>query len=220
MRWNARNKGDGLALLRAMPSASTKAVFFDPQYREVLDKLKFGNEGKRQKRRAHLPGMSSDLIQQFGVQINRVLKPGGYCFMWVDKFNARQMRVDAAFGGEHLMSDVDMVTWTTGRFGMGKRTRRCCEYLLVFQKQPVRAAATWKDHGIRDSWFEKVDNSDHVHHKPIGLIKRLIGAVTRKGDLVVDPCAGSFVVYDAARELKRNFMGCDLLGPPKPKGRK
>jgi site-specific DNA-methyltransferase (adenine-specific) len=50
--------------------------------------------------------------------------------------------------------------------------------------------------------------------KPIGLIERLIGAVTEPGDLVVDPAAGSFVVIHAACRLMRNFCGCDLVVQP------
>jgi hypothetical protein len=46
--------------------------------------------------------------------------------------------------------------------------------------------------------------------KPIGLITRLIGAVTKPGDLVVDPAAGSFVVMQAAHKLGRDFVGCDI----------
>jgi DNA modification methylase len=43
-----------------------------------------------------------------------------------------------------------------------------------------------------------------------GLINRLIGAVTLPGDLVVDPCAGSFVVLQECRRLGRKFVGCDI----------
>jgi len=42
------------------------------------------------------------------------------------------------------------------------------------------------------------------------LIKTLITATTQEGDLVVDPCAGSFVVLDVCQELKRDYLGCDL----------
>jgi site-specific DNA-methyltransferase (adenine-specific) len=42
------------------------------------------------------------------------------------------------------------------------------------------------------------------------LIKALIEATTEKGDLIVDPCAGSFVVLEICQELKRKFLGCDL----------
>jgi DNA modification methylase len=50
----------------------------------------------------------------------------------------------------------------------------------------------------------------HPHIKPIGLITRLIGAVTAPGELVIDPAAGSFAVMHAAHELGREFVGCDI----------
>jgi len=55
---NLAQCGDALALLQSLPDSSTPLVFFDPQYRAVLDKLKFGNEGARQRGRAGLPAMS------------------------------------------------------------------------------------------------------------------------------------------------------------------
>jgi DNA modification methylase len=48
----------------------------------------------------------------------------------------------------------------------------------------------------------------------MGLIARLIGAVTEPGDLVVDPAGGSFDVMHVARRLGRNFMGCDIAYLP------
>jgi len=38
----------------------------------------------------------------------------------------------------------------------------------------------------------------------------LIEATTEKGDLIVDPCAGSFIVLEVCQETRREFMGCDL----------
>jgi DNA modification methylase len=51
---------------------------------------------------------------------------------------------------------------------------------------------------------------NHPHQKPKELIKVLIEATTSKGDLIVDPCAGSFVVLEVCQETGREFMGCDL----------
>jgi hypothetical protein len=77
------------------------------------------------------------------------------------------------------------------------------------QKPPIHAR-TWRDHGIPNRWPEKVDRKIHPHVKPIGLIARLIAAVTEPEDLVVDPAAGSFSVMQATCEHGRNFIGCDL----------
>ena len=35
-------------------------------------------------------------------------------------------------------------------------------------------------------------------------------ATTQERDLVVDPCAGSFVVLEVCQELNREFLGVDL----------
>ena len=35
-------------------------------------------------------------------------------------------------------------------------------------------------------------------------------ATTGESDLVVDPCAGSFVVLEVCQELNRNYLGVDL----------
>jgi site-specific DNA-methyltransferase (adenine-specific) len=98
--------------------------------------------------------------------------------------------------------------------GMGKRTRRRGDYLLIIQKPPI-TPSTWVDHRIPSRWSEKIDlkrypRKLYPHAKPIGLITRLIGTVTRPGDLVVDPAAGSFVVMHAAHALRREFIGCDI----------
>jgi site-specific DNA-methyltransferase (adenine-specific) len=55
-------RGDALALLRSLPDGCTSLVIFDEQHRAVLDKLKFGNEGARQRGRAGLPAMSESYI--------------------------------------------------------------------------------------------------------------------------------------------------------------
>jgi site-specific DNA-methyltransferase (adenine-specific) len=56
----------------------------------------------------------------------------------------------------------------------------------------------------------KVSERKHPHQKPKELTRALITATTNQGDLIVDPCAGSFVVLEVCQELNRKFLGCDL----------
>jgi len=191
---NVSQRRDALDLLCSLPDSCTPLVFFDPQHRAVLDRLKFGNEGARQRGRVELPPMSEQYIDAVCRETARVLKPGGYLMRWVDTFCLCE--------GHHL--------WDNLRPRIGKRTRRRGDYLLVLQKPPI-SARTWRDHGIPNRWPEKVDRNVHPHVKPIGLITRLIAAVTEPGELIVDPAAGSFVVMRAAHRLGRNFSGCDLI---------
>jgi site-specific DNA-methyltransferase (adenine-specific) len=217
VRRNVAQQGDALELLRSLPDGCTPLVFFDPQFEGVLKYLKYGNPGARQKGRAKLPTMSDDYIDACCRAAARVLRGSGYLMLWADTFNvceAHHRRI------ADVLPCVDLVAWDNLRIGNGCRSRRRGSYLLVLQKPSIVAKKTWTDHGIPDRWVEKIDRSLHPHVKPIGLIQRLIGAVTKPGDLVVDPAAGSFVVMHAAHALGRDFAGCDLVHRGQAEGRK
>jgi site-specific DNA-methyltransferase (adenine-specific) len=152
--------------------------------------------------------MSEDFIDMCCMESARVLRPSGYLMLWGDTFRlveGAHLRIPRA-----LLEPVDLIAWDNLRPGMGKRSRRRGDYLIILQKPPLKAGATWRDHSIPSRWAEKVDRSLHPHIKPRGLISRLIAATTEPGDTVIDPAAGSFVVLHAALEVGRNFMGCDI----------
>lgn len=199
---------DGLLLLGEIRDSSVPLVFFDPQYRHVLNKLNYGNEGERQKERSQLPQMTDEIIHSFLLQIERVLMPSGHMMMWADKYILMEGKYSYIDG----FKPVDMITWNKGKIGMGYRTRRCSEYLMIFQKPPIRAKGVWTLHNIPDDWLERADKS-HPHAKPIGLLEKLIQATTNEGDVVVDPAAGGYNVLRAARKTDRRFLGCDFLSP-------
>lgn len=206
---NERMKCDGIKFLKRLPSNSIPCVFFDPQYRGVLDKLDYGNEGERQKGRSNLVQMDDEKICEFFKEINRVLVPSGHLFLWVDKFHLIE-------GFKNWLNETDLIivdhiTWNKKRMGMGYRSRRVSEHLVVIQKSPKKAKGVWCIHNIPDVWDEAV-NSNHPHGKPIKLQSCLISAVTKPGDIVLDPAAGSFSVMESAKNVKRNFIGCDLEG--------
>jgi len=214
IRFNAPNTMDGRTLLASLREGMVATCFFDPQYRGVLDKLRYGNEGARQKGRATLPQMSSDIICQFVTAISRMLRPTGCLFLWLDKFHLCETSVKRWIT-ETTLQVVDLITWDKQKMGMGYRTRRQCEYLVVLQKAPLQANRVWTRRDIPDIWTEKVPvNPRFPHRKPLALQKSLILATTQRGDLVVDPAAGSYVVFEACQAVGRDFLGCDLREPP------
>ena len=206
---NYKNICEGKELLSQIKEESIKAVFFDPQYRGILDKLSYGNEGKqRGKARIDLEQMDFDTIQAFFKAIHKVLAPSGYLFLWVDKFHLVE-GVKDWFKDLPDMQCVDMITWNKKKMGMGYRTRRKGEYLVVIQKKPILAKATWTIHNIPDVWEEEVVKT-HAHSKPVILQEQLILAVTEKGDYVCDPASGGYSVFEACRNTGRNFIGGDI----------
>lgn len=208
---NTRLKMDGLEFLSLLPESAIPVAFFDPQYRGVLEKLSYGNEGEsRGRRRSALKQMPETVIREFIRGIDRTLLPSGHLFLWVDKFHLCE-GVSEWFKGTCL-EIVDLLTWDKKTFGMGYRTRRRAEYCIVLQKQPRRAKGVWKVHNIPDVVPETASQREHPHAKPIELQGALISAVSHEGDYVIDPAAGSFSVLEAALDRRRAFLGCDLNG--------
>lgn len=206
---NYKNRTCGLRLMEDIEDGAVKVCFFDPQYRGVLDKLKYGNEGKgREKHRCSLQQMSEVDIRNFILSIERVLVPSGYLFLWVDSFHLCQWKGTWLSGTD--LQVVDLITWDKGKMGMGYRTRKRSEHLIVIQKQPVKAKGTWKLHNIPDVWSEKILRKNHPHAKPVGLQMVLIDATTEKGDFVLDPAAGGYSVLRSCILMKRNFIGGDI----------
>ena len=212
LKINTRLKMDGLELLEQLPAGAIPVAFFDPQYRGILDRLSYGNEGKRRsQRRCALKQMSEKTIAGFIAGIDRVLIPSGHLFLWMDKFHLCSGFRDWLTGTD--LDVVDLVNWNKEKIGMGYRSRRTTEYCVVLQKPPRKAKGAWKIHTIPDTWSERARNgSGHPHKKPIGLQAELIVAVSNEGDIVLDPAAGDFTVMEAANSRQRHFIGCDLNG--------
>ena len=211
LHYDTRLKMDGLDFLARLPGDAIPLAFLDPQYRGVLDKLAYGNEGvKRGRARAALQQMDEQAITGFIQAIDRVLAASGHLFLWLDKFHLCS-GIAPWLAGTRL-TVVDLITWDKERMGMGYRTRRQSEYLVVLQKAPRRAKGVWTLHDIPDLWRERAERGRHAHRKPVGLQAKLIAAVSNPGDVVIDPAAGSFSVLEACQQQGRRFLGCDIEG--------
>lgn len=58
----------------------------------------------------------------------------------------------------------------------------------------------------RVSWKEQI----HQNQKPTDLLSRIINNHTQKGDLILDPFAGSCATAVAAHRLKRDYIGFEI----------
>lgn len=108
---------------------------------------------------------------------------------------------------------VDCLVWHKKNFlGLGTWLRSNAEFCFLIQKFPQKGKV-FKNRSFGNVWEEnvvKASERKHPHQKPRELTKALITATTNENDLVVDPCAGSFIVLEICQELNRNYLGCDL----------
>lgn len=54
------------------------------------------------------------------------------------------------------------------------------------------------------------EKTAHPTQKPLELVRQLVAAATRPGDLVVDPFGGSGTTFVACEALGRRWLGCEL----------
>jgi site-specific DNA-methyltransferase (adenine-specific) len=58
--------------------------------------------------------------------------------------------------------------------------------------------------------YARESATDHPTEKPTALLRKLIECTTKRGDLVVDPFAGTGSTCVAASDLERDYFGCEL----------
>ena len=65
----------------------------------------------------------------------------------------------------------------------------------------------------KNVYMEKIPQDElklHPHAKPKGLQSALIESCSNVGDIVLDPAAGSFSVFECCKKLQRDFIGSNL----------
>lgn len=201
---NTKQSGEALELLTNLENNSVSLVFFDPQYEPV-----------RQVLRTNYPLYSQIDYQILRIleQIERILRPSSFCLLWVNKTLLGNDRIPLWLLKTPSLKIVDFLVWhKKNTLGLGSWLRSNAEFCFLIQKYP-QSGKLFKNRSFGNVWEEAVlppSKRKHPHQKPKELIKALITATTNAGDLIIDPCAGSFIVLEVCQELKREFLGCDL----------
>ena len=80
-------------------------------------------------------------------------------------------------------------------------------YLMVARPR-TRRFSTW---GALPGWYRApVVRDGHIGGKPLALMRAIVGHYSRRGDLVVDPCAGFATTLRAAAMEGRRAIGAEI----------
>lgn len=205
---NTINEGDGLELLRDLKDEVAQLVIFDPQYKNAKISARHIRENYHPL--PHFNQENSD-IKCFFYNLERVLKSSSFCLLWIDDVTLLKLDWLKSWLTPKLKA-IEILTWSKGNYvGLGTNYfRKNTEFSLLIQKEPFVKKV--KDKSIKNLFIEIVNFTQrhNTHQKPLKMTQAIIQQLTNEGDLVIDPCAGSFVSLRACQSLKRNFLGTDL----------
>ena len=172
---------------------------------------------------AYLANISARLVE-----LRRVLKPTGSIYLHCDPTANSYLRVlmDAVFGADKFRNEI---VWSYGLGGSSPRmfSRKHDTILFYtksgkwhFEKPSIPSTSAMlggKEKGMLDVWTDipslnnmAKERTGYPTQKPLALLKRIIGASSVKGDVVLDPFCGCGTAPEAAEQLGRQWIGIDI----------
>jgi len=156
----------------------------------------------------------SGQLEELGEFAESVLMPRGFFVAWMGVYFLEQVMEEL---GQWLTWGWQISYIKTGR-GDFIAERNCYGRhwpILVFTKGKWKRPAQFID--VIEETPEK--KKLHPFQKPLADVEQLISLFSKKGDLVVDPFAGSFTTALACQNIGRRFVGCDNVKRNVDKGR-
>lgn len=228
--------GDCVDVMRSLPDASVDAVFADSPYNLQLGtKTLYRPEDQTAARavRDSWDSFSSnkeydDFTRAWLTECKRVLKPDGA--MWVIGSYHNIFRLGAILQdlGFWILNDIVWVKTNPMPNFRGTRFTNAHETLIwatprktgkyTFNYETMKKLNGGKQ--MRSDWDlniclgeERLKDKDgkslHNTQKPLDLLRRVILASTKPGDIILDPFMGSGTTAVAAKELNRQFIGIE-----------
>lgn len=218
---------DDARRMTATPQGGVALAFTSPPYnvgKEYDDDLSFGDYRQ--------------LLRDVAAEVYRVLMPGGRYVVNVANLGRKpyiplhaMIWQDMQAAGWLPMGEIiwrkakgagGSCAWGSWRSARAPRLRDVHEYLLVFAKEQYgRAAKGVSDIG-RDEFMDSTlsvweiapESAKRVGHPapfPLALAERVIRLYSYRGDVVLDPFAGSGTTLVAAKRTGRHYVGYDIM---------
>ena len=187
------------------------------------DFLKYGSiYGKKYAVKTNYGDWDSQFtMEQLGLFINhfyRVLRPGGTCIVFFDLWKITTLKdlleCKNEKGKPTMFKQIRLVEWIKKNpqpiNSSVNYLTNCREIALLGIKKSKPTFNSKYDKGIYEHPIASGKYRFHPTQKSLPLFKDLIKKHSNEGDLVLDCFAGSGTTAVAAKNTKRNFIGCEL----------
>lgn len=221
LQWNRIYRGDALAGLSRLPSASVHLVFADPPYDRGAD-LEWNDSWIRECARVLRPDGSIYVCSDWKTSgvLQQILKTH---FIVRNRITWRREKGRGAVRNwKNTMEDIWFAT-------KGKRypftTVKWKKSVLAPYRDPRGRPKDWiQRNGERYRWthpsniwidlcvpfWSMPENTPHPYQKPEKLVERILKSSSHRGDRVLDPFMGSGTTAVVARRLGRRFLGFEI----------
>lgn len=186
--------GDCVTVMATFPATSIDLVLTDPPY---------GCNYRDRSGRRVANDNRTDWLEPAFAEVARLMKPDSFC---------------VSFYGWHVV-DTFMAAWRAAGLRPVAHLvfpKRYASRVGTFEARHEQAYVLAKGHPMVPSPIADVlpwaytGNRLHPTQKPTEALAPIIAALTRPGDLVLDPFAGSGSTLVAAKQLGRGFIGIEL----------
>jgi DNA modification methylase len=198
------HEGDCAEMLAAMPDDSAAAFITDPPYGIAFR----SNMRQASERFAAIVNDDAPCLDWIPDAF-RIIRPGG-CLVCFHRWDvADEFRYVMEASGFRVRSQL---VWAKMGGGLGDLSAQFApEHELAW-------FATKGDYAFPDGRPSSVlraqkippEQMRHPTEKPVGLFHYLVRYLTREGDVVVDPFAGSGALLEAAHALERHGVGAEI----------
>ena len=201
METNKIIHGDCLNVMKDFPNNSVDLIITDPPYG---DNIGYGWNNKTIKNNENPLINCSALVQCY-----RVLRRNRSLYLFTNwkhyPFLTEFILRYTKFKIRHL------IVWKKHNFGLGWAFRHQYELILVLEKgKPKYNLKNFSD--VQTCSHINHNKTNHPHEKPIDLIQKMIEHSSSKGQLILDPFAGSGTICRASKIMERKWIGVELDG--------
>ena len=198
---------DCLELMKDIPDNSIDLVVTDPPYL-VNYKTNHRKDKKHKFTNTIQNDDNKEAVSNYIKECYRIMKDNTamYLFCNSNKVDWFKQELEKYFKVKNIIVWVKN-NWTAGdlKGAFGK------QYEFIFLVNKGRKEINGKR--ITDVWnFDRVSGKKQLHQneKPLELIKQCIEKHSDEGEIVFDGFAGVATTMLAAKELERNYIGCEL----------
>jgi len=188
--------GDSLDILKQLPDKIFDACITDPPWSQYKDET--------------LTAVQMDLIPIFK-EIYRTLKSDAFLFVITSSVDFTHYSAELPKLGFNIQ-DYPLIWQKTRTITHGRRNWQYARdyepIMLAVKGSPVLTSVTEISSILK---YENLHYTKMIHpnEKPIELLKQIISNATYENNCILDPFAGSGVTLQAAKEMRRNYIGIE-----------